>query len=192
VVYVRDSGITAADVARARSDQAAYQSTVPGLESRVSPPIPSADGRALAVAMPILTPDNVDLGPPMKAITKVAQPGGAVPAQTCREAASAPPTGTHAARAALYLGYLDHVVDLWRIAAGYGVERADASPVLRSTVELPVFLTVAGGKGAYAGLVRVTPSVRFGGPVGDRATVWAVSIALLGQRSLFSEEYDRL
>jgi hypothetical protein len=122
----------------------------------------------------------------------VAQPGGAVPAQTCREAASAPPTGAHAARAALYLGYLDQVVDLWRIAAGYGIERDGASGALRRTVEVPVFLTVAGGKGAYAGLVRVTPSVRFGGPVGDRATVWAVSIALLGQRSLFSEEYDRL
>src|SRR5437016_9681847 len=54
VVYVRDSGITAADTARARSDQAAYQSTVPGLEARVGAPAPSADGKALAVPIPIL------------------------------------------------------------------------------------------------------------------------------------------
>ena len=78
VVYVRDSGITAADTARARSDQAAYQSTVPTLEGRVGAPVASADGKALAVTIPVLTPDNVDLGPPMTAITKVAQPGGVI------------------------------------------------------------------------------------------------------------------
>jgi RND superfamily putative drug exporter len=78
VVYVRDSGITAADVARARADQAAFQASVPGLEGPVGPPVPSADGKALAVSIPILTPDNVDLAPAMDAIKKVAQPGGTI------------------------------------------------------------------------------------------------------------------
>jgi RND superfamily putative drug exporter len=76
VIYVRDSGITPADTARATADIAAYQSTVPGLAGPVTGPAASADGKALAVSIPVLTPDNVDLGPPMTAINKVAQPGG--------------------------------------------------------------------------------------------------------------------
>jgi RND superfamily putative drug exporter len=78
VLYVRDTGITAADMDRARADAAAYQATVPGLQGPVSAPFPSADGKALAVAIPVLTPDNVDLGPAMAAIKKTAQPGGSV------------------------------------------------------------------------------------------------------------------
>jgi RND superfamily putative drug exporter len=76
VVYVRDSGITTADRARAAMDVAAYQAAVPGLSGTVSGPIPSQDGKALAVAIPVMTPDNVDLGPAIDAIKKIAQPAG--------------------------------------------------------------------------------------------------------------------
>jgi hypothetical protein len=129
----------------------------------------------------------------------VTQPGGAVPAQTCAETAAAPPARDHQARAALYLGYLDQAVerrpdraiDAWRIAVGYEGARA-AGGRLRSTIALPVLVSFAGGKGDYQGLARIAPSVAFGGAAGSNATVWAISIALLGQRTMFSEDFDRL
>jgi RND superfamily putative drug exporter len=78
VIYIDPAGISAADRARATQDQATLQSTVPGLEARVSAPVASADGKALAVTVPLLTPDNVDLSPALTAIRKVAEPGGSV------------------------------------------------------------------------------------------------------------------
>ena len=74
VVYVDPAGITAADQARAVADQARLQATVPGLEAKVGAPVRSGDGKALAVSIPVLTPNNVDLGPAMTAIRKVAEP----------------------------------------------------------------------------------------------------------------------
>jgi RND superfamily putative drug exporter len=78
VVYVRESGITAADRTRVAQDMARYQASVPGLEAKVTELPPSNDGKALAVQIPVLTPDNVDLAPAMNAIKKTAQPDGAV------------------------------------------------------------------------------------------------------------------
>jgi putative drug exporter of the RND superfamily len=77
VVYVRNGGIAAADQARATADVAAYQAAVPGLGGRVTGPIPSQDGKALAVSIPVMVPANVDLGPAINAIKKIAEPGGA-------------------------------------------------------------------------------------------------------------------
>jgi RND superfamily putative drug exporter len=73
VVYVRDSGITPADQARVSADVARYQQQVPGLGGPVSGPLPSPDGKALAISIPLLMPDNVDLGPAITAITHVSQ-----------------------------------------------------------------------------------------------------------------------
>ena len=47
------------------------------------------------------------------------------------------------------------------------------------------------GSSDYKGLVRVVPSVAFGGDP-KAGTVCAISIALLGQRGFFSEKFDRL
>ncbi|MFG1674819.1 MMPL family transporter [Micromonospora sp. NPDC049282] len=50
-VYVRDSGLTAADRARADADRAAFAGYADG--GVVSPPVPSADGRALLFSLPV-------------------------------------------------------------------------------------------------------------------------------------------
>jgi RND superfamily putative drug exporter len=73
VVYVRDSGITAADQAQVTADLARFQQQVPGLGGPVTGPLPSPDGKALAVSIPLLMPDNVDLGPAITAITNVSR-----------------------------------------------------------------------------------------------------------------------
>jgi RND superfamily putative drug exporter len=78
VVYVDTAGISAADSARAAQDAAAYQAKVPGLYGTVGAPKLAQDGKALAVSIPILTPDNVKLGPAVTAISAIAQPGGKV------------------------------------------------------------------------------------------------------------------
>ncbi|WP_052357217.1 MMPL family transporter [Actinomadura welshii] len=54
VVYVRDSGITAGDRAAVAGDQRALAS-VEGVAGRISGPIPSADGRALQIVVPLST-----------------------------------------------------------------------------------------------------------------------------------------
>jgi len=46
VVYVRPSGVTAADLAKARAD-ARYFASLPGVDGRVSPPVVSADHKAI-------------------------------------------------------------------------------------------------------------------------------------------------
>jgi RND superfamily putative drug exporter len=85
VLYVDGAGISAADKARVNSDIAAFQSTVPGLAGPVSQLPPSADGKALAVKIPVKIPISgmvvgkaYDYGPTIDAITKIAQPNGQV------------------------------------------------------------------------------------------------------------------
>src|SRR5262249_37719500 len=73
VVYVRDGGITPADEATVSADVARYQKEVPGLGGPVTGPVPSPDHKALAVSIPLLMPDNVDLGPAVNAIGNVSQ-----------------------------------------------------------------------------------------------------------------------
>jgi RND superfamily putative drug exporter len=73
VVYVRDSGITPADQAMVSADVARYQQQVPLLGGPVTGPVPSPDGKALAVSVPLQMPDNVDLGPPINTITGISQ-----------------------------------------------------------------------------------------------------------------------
>jgi putative drug exporter of the RND superfamily len=51
VVYARDTGLTDADKARAAADASAFAAYADG--GRVSPPIPSDDGKALLVTFPL-------------------------------------------------------------------------------------------------------------------------------------------
>ncbi|MEQ4303685.1 MMPL family transporter [Plantactinospora sp. B6F1] len=56
VVYVRDSGVTDADRQRASADATRF-ATVPGVVAPLPPPVPSADGKALQVIVPV---DNAE------------------------------------------------------------------------------------------------------------------------------------
>ncbi|MEO3930946.1 MMPL family transporter [Micromonosporaceae bacterium B7E4] len=56
VVYARDSGVTDADRQRVSADAARF-ATVPGVVAPLPPPIPSADGKALQVIVPV---DNAE------------------------------------------------------------------------------------------------------------------------------------
>ncbi|MGX7675625.1 MMPL family transporter [Plantactinospora sp. DSM 117369] len=56
VVYVRDSGVTDTDRQRVSADAARF-ATVPGVVPPLPPPIPSADGKALQVIVPV---DNAE------------------------------------------------------------------------------------------------------------------------------------
>ena len=80
VLYVDQAGVSAGDQARVRADAAAYQKTVPGLAGPVTQLPASADGKALAVEVPVRLPTsgNFDYTPAMNAIKAVAQPDGSV------------------------------------------------------------------------------------------------------------------
>ncbi|GIG92683.1 membrane protein [Plantactinospora endophytica] len=56
VVYARESGVTDADRQRAAADATRF-ATVPGVVAPLPPPIPSADGKALQVVVPV---DNAE------------------------------------------------------------------------------------------------------------------------------------
>ncbi|MBY8875842.1 MMPL family transporter [Micromonospora sp. PLK6-60] len=55
-VYVRDSGLTAADRARVDADRAEFARYAEG--GAVSPPVPGADGKALLFSLPVSTDDD--------------------------------------------------------------------------------------------------------------------------------------
>jgi putative drug exporter of the RND superfamily len=55
-VYVRDTGLTPADRARVDADRVAFTAYADG--GAVSPPVPSADGRALLLSLPMATDDD--------------------------------------------------------------------------------------------------------------------------------------
>jgi RND superfamily putative drug exporter len=80
VLYVEDSGVGDAARARVAADIAAFQAAVPGLAGPVTELPPSADGKALAVSIPVKIPatGNPDYDPALNAIKKVAQPDGQV------------------------------------------------------------------------------------------------------------------
>ena len=80
ILYVNPAGIDDAARVRVASDVAAFQSTVPGLAGKVTVLPPSADGKALAVSIPVEIPltGNFNFDPAMNAIQKVAQPHGSV------------------------------------------------------------------------------------------------------------------
>ncbi len=59
ILYVRDTGITPADQARVSAD-AARVAQVPGIAAPATPPVPSADGRALQFAVPVVREKQQD------------------------------------------------------------------------------------------------------------------------------------
>jgi putative drug exporter of the RND superfamily len=61
VVYVRDTGVTAADIAKARAD-ARYFATLPAVNGRVAPPIISSDHKAIETVVGSDLGYNSDIG----------------------------------------------------------------------------------------------------------------------------------
>jgi hypothetical protein len=118
----------------------------------------------------------------------VTVPGGAAPAEVCRELRIAASARDHEARGAVYAGVLDPFDPAWRFAADVEVVRTPTDR-WRKTVAVPITLFFAGEKLPYKGLVRVAPAISFGG---GEDVAYAISVALLGQRTTFSEEFDRL
>jgi RND superfamily putative drug exporter len=61
VVYVRDSGVTAADLAKARAD-ARYFASLPAVDGRVAPPVVSEDHKAIQTVVGADLGYNSDIG----------------------------------------------------------------------------------------------------------------------------------
>jgi len=61
VVYVRDSGVTAADLAKAKAD-ARYFASLPAVNGRVTPPVVSADHKAIQTVVGAELGYNSDIG----------------------------------------------------------------------------------------------------------------------------------
>jgi hypothetical protein len=122
-------------------------------------------------------------------------PAGTVsgqPAETCTELPLGAPDEKGTFRLAAYGGYLDQVANSWRVAGGIDalLYRGGGSDV---SVVLPVWVSFAGTDGKYLGVARFTPSFTWSTDANGKATQQALlSVALLGQPTLFSPEFDRL
>ncbi|MEV4823114.1 MMPL family transporter [Micromonospora sp. NPDC049274] len=71
VVYERSSGITDADRQRVAADAARF-AQIPGVVTPLSPPIPSADGQALQVLVPVDDAEGEEIGAVVKQVRDLA------------------------------------------------------------------------------------------------------------------------
>ncbi|MGC4874787.1 MMPL family transporter [Micromonospora sp. DT43] len=71
VVYERSSGITDADRQRVAADAARF-AQIPGVVTPLSPPIPSADGQALQVVVPVDDAEGEEIGAVVKQMRDLA------------------------------------------------------------------------------------------------------------------------
>ncbi len=76
VVYVRDSGVTAADLAKAKAD-ARYFASLPAVNGRVTPPVVSADHKAIQTVVGADLGYNSDIGGFVTNVKNAASSGSA-------------------------------------------------------------------------------------------------------------------
>jgi len=114
--------------------------------------------------------------------------GGTVPATICKELGATGPTRAERTRFGAYVGWFDAPGYVWR--AALGVEHTINSGKHRTSVSFPIYRLI-GGTSDYKGMIRVAPGISFAKDPSE-ATVYSVTISLLGQREFFSEKFDRL
>ncbi|MFL5313206.1 MAG: hypothetical protein ACJ79H_22455 [Myxococcales bacterium] len=119
---------------------------------------------------------------------------GTVPAEACSDTPVGAPTSTRSVSTALFLGLFDQAADSWRVSAGIQPDfPLGGTGKRRIELSMPVTFSLASTSLDYKGLVRVGPSIVWSTPRGkDTQMSFGITIAVLGQRLLFSEEFDQL
>ncbi|MBN1210581.1 MAG: hypothetical protein JXB05_37365 [Myxococcaceae bacterium] len=125
----------------------------------------------------------------------VAQEGGSYPAETCKESILGEPSRVQALTGAFQIGNIDQKVNTYRVAAGvqgYVPLSSESEDAFRLSFAVPIYINFTGGDD-YKGIIRVGPSVTYANKrQGESVTTFAVSLALLGQRQLFTRDFDEL
>ncbi|MCA2977641.1 MAG: hypothetical protein INH41_17120 [Myxococcaceae bacterium] len=115
---------------------------------------------------------------------------GEVPLERCSEIAEGRPTRSTTVRLALFAGWTDQ--QRFRVAGGLDGAVSALDGTVRLSAAFPLVANVVEG-GEYKGLLRITPSIGFqstpGSPVSPS---FQLTLELLGQRGLFTEDFDKL
>ncbi|AUX38876.1 uncharacterized protein SOCE26_002560 [Sorangium cellulosum] len=119
------------------------------------------------------------------------------PAESCQEATLNGPTNTKKFRIAAQAGIVDGYHGVWRLAAGpeLSVPVEDAEEEFSLGLRFPFYVSFASApeKLSYHGIVRVAPSISFTRMKdGTKDIGGFIELAILGQRSLFSDQFDAL
>ena len=114
-----------------------------------------------------------------------------IPLESCGDYTLGRPTRASSVQVAFYGGWANAAKD-YRLALGVdatiGLDGATST-----ALALPITLRLA-GDGTYKGLLRIAASVAFKTEAGRPGAlpVFGVTLALLGQRALFTDDFDRL
>ena len=117
--------------------------------------------------------------------------GTMVALESCNDYTLGRPTRASTVKVAFYGGWASAAKD-YRLALGVDAT-IGLDGVTSTALALPLTLRVA-GDGTYKGLVRIAASVAFKTEPGRPGAlpVFGVTLALLGQRALFTDDFDRL
>jgi hypothetical protein len=119
-------------------------------------------------------------------------PTGSAPAQSCNTLPLGAPAVTNALNAGLYLGWLNQIDDWWRVAGGvqFALPKGGTK---RVELSLPATFALSSTTLDYKGALRIGPAIVWNTPPGQPTVVsYGVTLEVLGQRSLFSQEFDKL
>ena len=128
-------------------------------------------------------------------------PAHVAPGESCSEGVLGSPTRVSSLSAAAYAGVLDTHESVYRASLGIEAQVPTNDPMgFKFTLTAPTYFAFAGKeKDAYKGLLRIAPSVTFANAPDANAASGSsiamtvgVSLTLLGERLLFSEEFDKL
>jgi hypothetical protein len=119
------------------------------------------------------------------------------PGQTCKEATLGAPTQSSALTLAFRVGLFDGVNGNWRAAFGPEIRlpwTKDGGEPLELAVRLPIYGAATLFKDTeYKGILRLMPSViSTKNDKGEREIKVTFELALLGQRRLFTDQFDQL
>lgn len=116
--------------------------------------------------------------------------GTTAPSQSCTQALLGPATKLNLWQGAFQVGYIDPTQSSFRIAGRVSGSFATTGAGAL-TVSVPMYLNVVQPGDLGKGIVLVSPYMRGEfGPAGGWSA--GITVALLGQRSLFSERFDSL
>jgi hypothetical protein len=119
-------------------------------------------------------------------------PKGNVPAQSCSTLPVGAPAITNALNAGVYLGWLNQIDDWWRIAAGvqFALPKGGTK---RVELSFPATFALSSTALDYKGALRIGPAIVWNTPPGQPTVIsYGVTLEVLGQRTLFSQEFDKL
>jgi hypothetical protein len=116
--------------------------------------------------------------------------------EQCRERALGAPQEVNTLNLALFLGSIEQKLNLYRTAAGIEAVLPldnNSQTEFGLTFSLPTLINFASTESKYKGLLRIAPALSIVKPRTENPEVtFSISVALLGQRTLFSEDYNKL